>query len=102
MSARPTPIRQRTSAPLTRGDPMPFPRSVRASVLWPALLAALLLALSLGLRPATPTLVTRPVVYTGGQGYWLLAKDGGLFAYGDARYLGNNLNSGNDIVAIAP
>src|SRR5262245_38293191 len=87
---------------LTRGDPMPvlrkgtdaLPRSFRASVLWSVLLTFLLLVLSLGLRSAPPAVVTQPVVYAGGQGYWLLAKDGGLFAYGDARYLGNNLNSG--------
>ncbi|MEA3018925.1 MAG: hypothetical protein QOI47_449, partial [Actinomycetota bacterium] len=24
-----------------------------------------------------------------GRGYWLAAADGGIFAYGDARYLGH-------------
>ncbi|MDQ1504773.1 MAG: hypothetical protein QOD57_2500, partial [Actinomycetota bacterium] len=67
------------------------------------LLAGLLLALLLAFGGQPFSLGrSKPIASTGGHGYWLLAKDGGLFAYGDAFYQGNNLNSAADIVGIAP
>ena len=34
----------------------------------------------------------RPTAAHGGAGYWLLAKDGGVFSYGDAVFFGPNRN----------
>jgi VCBS repeat-containing protein len=39
--------------------------------------------------------------FRGGAGYWLLAKDGGVFAFGDAKFYGPNRNQGNDIAGMA-
>jgi hypothetical protein len=38
-----------------------------------------------------------------GQGYWLVASDGGIFAFGDAAFLGStgNLKLAKPIVGIA-
>ncbi|MGH8990293.1 MAG: Ig-like domain-containing protein, partial [Acidimicrobiia bacterium] len=35
------------------------------------------------------------------QGYWLVAADGGVFDFGDARFLGAHRNQGTDIVGMA-
>ncbi|MEO6121605.1 MAG: hypothetical protein ABIW46_06520, partial [Acidimicrobiales bacterium] len=35
-----------------------------------------------------------------GHGYWLVARDGGVFAFGDARYLGSAAGTGVDVVAV--
>jgi VCBS repeat-containing protein len=43
----------------------------------------------------------QPAAFRGGAGYWLLAKDGGVFAFGDAPYFGPNRNQGHDIVGLA-
>jgi VCBS repeat-containing protein len=42
-----------------------------------------------------------PSSFRGGAGYWLLAKDGGVFAFGDAKFFGPNRNQGNDIAGMA-
>ncbi|HET9771605.1 MAG TPA: Ig-like domain-containing protein, partial [Acidimicrobiia bacterium] len=76
---------------------------VRTIVTRLGLLAGILLALLLALGGQPFRLGgARPIATSGGQGYWLLAKDGGVFAYGDAAHHGNNLNSGNDIIGMAP
>ncbi len=67
------------------------------------LLAGLIVALLLAFGgPASRLGQTRKIATVGGQGYWLLARDGGVFSYGDAQFFGTNLNSGADIIAIAP
>jgi VCBS repeat-containing protein len=76
---------------------------VRTIVTRLGLLAGILLALFIALGGQPFRLGgARPIATTGGQGYWLLAKDGGVFAYGDAAHHGNNLNTGNDIIGLAP
>ena len=66
------------------------------------LLAGLLIALLVAFGGQPFRLGTRPIATTGGQGYWLLAKDGGVFGYGDAVHRGTNLNSGNDTIGHRP
>jgi hypothetical protein len=36
-----------------------------------------------------------------GRGYWFVAQDGGVFAFGDARFSGSATNVGQPIVAMA-
>src|SRR5581483_2118932 len=69
-----------------------------------ALLAGLVLLALLMALGGSPFRLgrSRNIATIGGQGYWLLGKDGGVFGYGDAPYLGNDLNSGADIIGFAP
>ena len=62
------------------------PRSFRTRA---ALLAASLLATSLafGIGGAAPAAAATP--YPLGPGYWLFAKDGGVFSFGDAQFFGS-------------
>src|SRR6266513_2008682 len=81
-----------------------FCRSTRSAFLRPLALAvvlatALVLLLSSGLRPGAGPMERSS--FRGGAGYWLLAKDGGVFAFGDAKYYGPNRNQGNDIAGMA-
>ena len=36
-----------------------------------------------------------------GKGYWLVASDGGIFSFGDARYYGSAVRTGARVVGIA-
>ena len=72
---------------------------VRALALAAVLTAALLALMSSGVPPE-PGPMERSA-FRGGQGYWLLAKDGGVFAFGDAKFFGPNRNQGRDIAGMA-
>jgi hypothetical protein len=37
-----------------------------------------------------------------GRGYWLIAVDGGVFAFGDATYLGSGATTGRRFIGAAP
>src|ERR1044072_9364087 len=63
------------------------------------LTAALLALMGSGVRPRAGPMERSS--FRGGAGYWLLAKDGGVFAYGDAKFYGPNRNQGNDIAGMA-
>src|SRR5205814_1492792 len=60
-----------------------------------------------GCAAGSPTL-TDPIVgiatAAGGHGYWLAAQDGGVFAFGDAEFLGSvsQLGIGTDVAGITP
>src|SRR6202022_3898497 len=63
-----------------------------------------------GLRPpgaSGPAQLSRPVVGSApppsGQGYWLVAADGGVFTFGDAGFLGSTggLHLNQPVVAVA-
>ena len=86
-------------SPTARTGPPVRTLAARLALLAGLVLLALLMALG-----GSPFRLgrTRNIATIGGQGYWLLARDGGVFTYGDAPYLGNNLNSGSDIVGMAP
>ncbi|HZI39912.1 MAG TPA: hypothetical protein VFF24_16555, partial [Acidimicrobiia bacterium] len=64
-----------------------------------ALAAAMLALMGSGGGP-TPGRMERSS-FRGGAGYWLLAKDGGVFAFGDAKFFGPNRNQGQDIAGMA-
>ncbi|MEW6472117.1 MAG: Ig-like domain-containing protein [Actinomycetota bacterium] len=83
---------------------VPVRRSSRSALLRALALAALLTAalvamMSPGVQPQ-PGPMERSS-FKGGAGYWLLGKDGGVFAFGDARYFGANRNQGRDIAGMA-
>jgi aldose sugar dehydrogenase len=64
----------------------------RSLLLVIGLVAALLLPVAVP-APAAALTLNQPVVgmapTPSGQGYWLVARDGGLFTFGDARFLGS-------------
>ena len=72
---------------------------VRLLALAAVLTAALLALMSAGVRPDAGPMERSS--FRGGAGYWLLAKDGGVFAFGDAQFFGPNRNQGNDIAGMA-
>ena len=37
-----------------------------------------------------------------GQGYWMVASDGGIFAFGNAAYYGSSVPAGRVVVGIIP
>jgi VCBS repeat-containing protein len=78
-----------------------FSRSafLRALALAAVLAAALLALMNSGVHPQ-PGPMERSS-FRGGAGYWLLGKDGGVFAFGDAKYFGPNRNQGRDIAGMA-
>jgi VCBS repeat-containing protein len=83
---------------------LPLRRSSRSTLLRglglaAVLTAALLALMSSGVRPGTGPMERSS--FHGGAGYWLLAKDGGVFAFGDAQFFGPNRNQGNDIAGMA-
>jgi hypothetical protein len=84
---------------------IPRARARSASAGRGVFLAALGLALALGLgaRPERPPMgdLRRAATLRESQGYWLLGADGGIFTFGDARFLGPNRNQGRDIAGMA-
>src|SRR5438552_1577116 len=70
------------------------------------LLAALLLS-TLGLAPALPGALSvraaQAATPTAARGYWFVASDGGLFAFGDAKFYGSTGSSAlrSSVVGIA-
>ena len=84
--------------PIALGRRAPRTVLVRLALLVGVLAA---LALTFGGQPFSLGR-SRPIASSGGQGYWLLAKDGGVFGYGDAGHHGTNLNSGNDAIGLVP
>ncbi len=50
-----------------------------------------------GTTPATGGGLNKPIVgmarTTSGKGYWLVASDGGIFSYGDAKFYGSTRSS---------
>ena len=108
-------------ATLGRMNHLPRCRATSAVV---AAVAAALVALLVGPRPAAavpPTppdgtyhgslvgaSLTRPVVglavTPGGDGYWMVASDGGIFSFGDASFLGSTgaIRLNQPIVGMAP
>jgi hypothetical protein len=93
---------------MLKGSPMRSDRAigrptrsalVRALALAAILIAALFAFLSSVARPGAGPMERSS--FRGGAGYWLLAKDGGVFAFGDAKFYGPNRNQGNDIAGMA-
>ena len=79
-------------------------RSFRSAFLRTLALAALLAAALLALMNSGVNPQPGPMErssFKGGAGYWLLGKDGGVFAFGDAKFFGPNRNQGNDIAGMA-
>jgi len=37
-----------------------------------------------------------------GKGYWLVAADGGVFAYGDAAFAGSGAAAGQKVIGLIP
>lgn len=74
--------------------------TLRTFALGLALAAAMLALTGSGGGPG-PGIMMEPSSFRGGSGYWLLAKDGGVFAFGDAGFFGPNRNQGQDIAGMA-
>jgi VCBS repeat-containing protein len=80
-------------------------RNLLSSLARAGLIAVLTGGLVLSLVPTTQPpaapLFQRAGAVVAGQGYWLVAADGGVFPFGDARAFGPNRNQGPDIVGMA-
>ena len=69
---------------------MKFPFGTRSKTMMAlALPAGLVLMASLLVTPTPPAMAQTAVATPSGNGYWLVATDGGIFAYGDAGFFGS-------------
>ena len=87
-----------------------LPTIVRARPLTVGVGLCLVIAILVGAAPAHPAAalaVNRPVVGMAatpdGRGYWMVASDGGIFAFGDAHFYGStgNITLNKPVVGMA-
>jgi subtilisin family serine protease len=82
-----------TPAPTPTPDPTPTPTQTGGTGPAPT-----------AVPPASSPAPTPPAATPGRNGYWLVASDGGVFTFGDARFLGStgNIRLNKPIVGMAP
>ncbi len=78
----------------SRSSAWPPPRTAGATGWWPATAGSSPTATPPSSAPTADPRSTSPIVGMAatpdGQGYWLVASDGGIFAYGDAAFFGSH------------